>query len=400
MEKFIYIFLWFFVFSIPWDESVHLFGNGTLNKFIGLVFGLVSLLLILRRREISRPGVFLVLFSVYVAWGFVTYFWTVSSPLTIARLITDVQLLLMCWLFAEIGYTPRRRAFLLDAYVLGTLVSVINLIYNYSQNNGMGEYNTRFTAVGMDPNELGLTIAISIPIAWHLSIRYKKSILSWIYQSYIFCALFAILLTASRSGLIEASIGLVFILFTLKKMDKLRICIFIIVFAYLTIYSLSSVPEVIFERLGTIGQQVSTGDLNDRTTIWAAGIKAFEDNPIFGYGAGAYPIEVQKFLGYSMLAHNSYISVLVERGLIGLCVYISIILLSIWRCLQFSSTVKLLWLSVLTIFLLGTSGLTWEYNKITWFIFAMLGQWEYGRRESLRPNQVGLKHNNVHQILE
>ena len=80
-------------------------------------------------------------------------------------------------------------------------------------------------------------------------------------------------------------------------------------------------PLSSFQRLGTTGTEVTQGDLNGRTEQWRQGIRAFMEHPVQGVGTDMY----RSVNTLNKVAHNSYLSVLVEEGLIGFVMFASIL---------------------------------------------------------------------------
>ena len=86
-------------------------------------------------------------------------------------------------------------------------------------------------------------------------------------------------------------------------------------------------PAASRQRLATIGAELVQGTLHKRTTIWKAGLRAWKQRPVAGVGWGAYPDAVKPELGvppiagHEYVAHNSFLSVLVETGLPGFALW-------------------------------------------------------------------------------
>ncbi len=85
------------------------------------------------------------------------------------------------------------------------------------------------------------------------------------------------------------------------------------------------VPETSWTRISTISAQVDSGDLNQRTAIWAAGLRAFAAHPVLGVGEGAYLQISDRQLGEGFVAHNTFVSVLVELGIVGFLLFAAIL---------------------------------------------------------------------------
>jgi O-antigen ligase len=121
-------------------------------------------------------------------------------------------------------------------------------------------------------------------------------------------------------------------------------------------------PLSSFQRLGTTGTEVTQGDLNGRTEQWRQGFNAFEEHPIFGVGTDMY----RSVNTLSKVAHNSYLSVLVEEGLIGFAMFASILAMVAWRVRLLPRWDRNFWMTVLFVWAIGASTLTWEHRKTTW----------------------------------
>ena len=118
--------------------------------------------------------------------------------------------------------------------------------------------------------------------------------------------------------------------------------------------------------MGTIGTEVSQGDLNGRIEKWRLGLQVFADHPFLGSGSNSFPTVTGDNPRH--VAHNSFISVLTETGLIGFGLIMAIgilVLLNVWRHPFWE---RLFWLSLLAVLVIGISTLTWEHRKPTWLI--------------------------------
>jgi O-antigen ligase len=121
-------------------------------------------------------------------------------------------------------------------------------------------------------------------------------------------------------------------------------------------------PLSSFQRLGTTGTELTQGDLNGRTAQWRQGIRAFMEHPVLGVGTDMY----RSVNTLNKVAHNSYLSVLVEEGLIGFVMFASILAMVAWQVRLLPRWDRNFWMTVLFVWAIGASTLTWEHRKTTW----------------------------------
>jgi O-antigen ligase len=81
-------------------------------------------------------------------------------------------------------------------------------------------------------------------------------------------------------------------------------------------------------------------------------------------------------MGVAMVAHNTFLSVLVEEGVIGFGLFCALMgVLGLSAC-QMPPVARKLWIVTLGVWVVGVCGASWEMQKPTWFIFGLLiGQW-------------------------
>jgi len=72
------------------------------------------------------------------------------------------------------------------------------------------------------------------------------------------------------------------------------------------------------------------------------------------------------------VAHNSFLSVLVEVGLIGFVLFGIILTIAIVKAWNHPKWDKSFWLSLLLVWAIGASSLTWEHRKVTWLFLSLV----------------------------
>ncbi len=119
-----------------------------------------------------KLGLILWLGMAFTVVSALSLFWTVSLPLTLQRVITDAQLVGSMWLMREFARSEEQVHSLLVACCFGCFVPMANVLNNFVTGRSIG-YD-RFSSTGavpLDPNDLGLTLALAMPMAWQLMRR-------------------------------------------------------------------------------------------------------------------------------------------------------------------------------------------------------------------------------------
>jgi len=384
--------LWLLVFSIPWEKSITLGGLGTLTRLLGSVALVGGVLDAAIRRTIRPPHLALILTMAFTLWSGTTWWWSADPDATATRALTLVQLCLMSWLCWQLCRTPAQQRALLGAYTAGAAVASLATIARYAGN--LQTYYRRYAAPGFDPNDLGLTVALAIPVALYLASS-RSGPQAWLWRAAVLLCGAAILLTASRTALLCAFAAFLFVPLAWSRSTPVARWSGIALLALFLAGAVKLAPKESRTRIATIGQEITKGTLHKRTTIWKAGLRAWKAHPLSGVGSGAYPDAVRPLIGvpgvpgHEYVAHNTFLSVLVETGLVGFALYAAGLAVFVAFILAMRPHEAALWSVVLAVWLLGASTLTWEHRKAAWILLALLAcEWS---RAFLAPPARGAR---------
>lgn len=383
-RKAAFLFLWVLLFVIPWENAVVIHGFGTISRVVGIpAFGM-ALLAILEcgtLRTLAPPQMIMLFFLV---WGGFTYFWSFEPSATVTAIYTFVQLFMLVWLIWEFAQTRRQQLLLLRAYTLGSIISSAGTLLGFFNNTGL--QSGRYSGLGFNAGDLALILALSIPISLYLAVQERRTTLVWVDGAATVLAFCAIILTASRGSLIACTPTLLMFPFLFPKLRWGRNLVMLLFLALAGIGSWLFMPQSSWSRLSTIGTEISSGTLNERTMIWQVGWQVFGQAPFQGVGAGAYGPALGHTLGWAfdvggtdatspvgrLVAHNTFFSILVEQGVIGFALFFALLLTLVLSAWKLPKVDRIFWLCILLTWAIGALNLTWEQRKPTWFIFGLL----------------------------
>lgn len=379
-------------FMIPWEGVIRIAGLGSGVKVMGFVLAVFWLATVLITKRFRKPGPFQIAVTVFVLWHAVSVFWSANPNRSLAHVITWIQLLLLVLIWWDL-YTTRTAVLAgLQAYILGAYVSLGSAINNYFSGKVFYDHYQRYSAGETNPDGFGFILALGIPLAWYLA-NSKNTLrrspwLRFINYAYIPLAFFGIALSGTRTALIASIVGMLYGLATLTRVRIWVRATILLLLVAAGFYIVTHVQDLrSFERLGTTASELTEGDLNNRTNNWREGFEAFVEHPLLGIGSNMYPTINR----WGKAAHNSFIAVLVELGLIGIFLFgiiVSIVLAEAWRQPKWQSR---FWLTVVAVWVLGSSTLTWTHRKSTWLFLSLLiaAAALYARREeAVEPEEA------------
>jgi O-antigen ligase len=356
------------VFATPWEDAINITGVGTLTRIIGMLVAVSWLGLALVERRFRRPHMFHLFVYLFILWNLASFFWSFSADLTEQRVETYIQLGILTWILWDLYNTPLALRSAMQAYILGAYVLILTTGLNYLTGQGISVYETRFAGANTNANDLALNLALGLPIAWHLAVftsKEKKSkLLSLINYAYVPAAFFTISLTASRMALFATMPAIFYMIGRGNRFKPLHQGLILAAL----IGTIFFIPESSIDRLATTGTELSTGDLGGRGILWRRSLAVFSQNPVLGAGSGA--LNTNALLGGA--AHNTFLSVLAELGLIGFILFVFILAIVGLQAANQPKFLSRLWISVLAVWTIGVFSLTWECRKTTWLFFSLV----------------------------
>jgi len=374
IRKLALICLLLLIFAVPTDGLWSIAGL-SLTKIAGLLlFGMVALLLISGDGLRGSPWFFIAV-TAYICWMLFSFLWTwmpvnyeTSLAINSQQSIKGQLYLFMLVLLAfQVVRTEKDLNLTFAAYLFGAIGLVYFLVSSYDPNST----TVRHEIKGFDANETALQLALGLPVALYLLLTVNSWALRALGIIYIPVALFGIFITGSRTGFITALLGFIGVI---PWLWRARFVWKVVGLGFLVAVSIgitNVVPEKTLERLFSSGTELSQGTLSARSITWSRAWLEINEAPFFGNGLSSFRRVINKY-NIDYTAHNSYIAITVEQGIIGLILYLTVIVTVLLQGFRIPPEQRLLMLSLLFIAIAGQFTLTLNEEMYIWFAYLMV----------------------------
>jgi O-antigen ligase len=315
-----------------------------------------------------KPTLFHTLVLLFFLWNFVSLFWSSDIETTLQRVKTYSQLFLLIFIYWDVFQKPEHLVAGLQAYILGAYVLIASTIQNYLAGNIAVQYEGRYSATGVNANDVALLLIlglpISLPIVMQLFLAVRRNLMSGKLLRianlvYMPLSIFAVILTGTRTSLIAIIPFSVFMIGTQRIQYQRKLLLLLVLFVFLLALS-PFIPQSVIARISTIGDSIHQVDLGGRVNMWRKSIEVLDEHPVLGVGAGA----IDRAIGGAV--HNTFLSVVSETGFIGLTLFLSILGWVFYKMLRLPKTISTVWLVIFFTWLIGIVSLSWEFRKFTW----------------------------------
>jgi O-antigen ligase len=365
-----------FALTVPLDV-MPFFGSGSITAAMGVVLAGAGVWQVVRNGKLRAPPLPLVLLTLSTAWAFVSLLWAHDTTTSATRLATNVQLLGFIWLAWQVARSREDVRWMAGAFVLGCGIAALGTWQSFLsgglQIEDLDELERldegRYVFGGYDPNDMGVTLAIAIPLAVYLALRAGgRPRYRWL--AYLPLGISGIALTGSRGALLTAAVAVAISAWALARHSRALAVAMLAILIAASITVWTRTPDTL-ERVFTLKQSLTSGTLGDRTPIWAAGLQLVAHHPILGVGIGGFPDAVAPYLAYSSVAHNTFLSVTAELGAVGALLFFGAFAAIAIAALRSARDERELVLGLVLTWSVGVSALTWEFRKTTWFLLLL-----------------------------
>lgn len=245
------------------------------------------------------------------------------------------KMILLYFMVASLARRPGQIRAL--AWVV-VLCSAFNAVSGWHQTQLAPEANRfggRVAGVGElgDPNDLALSLIVSLPLAIALWTRERGFWRRWLLFAMIGILIGGVIVTESRGGALALMLVLVFEGYERIPSRTVR-------FGYLAVtlfLGFSAIGLLLAQRgtpLGTVGEDES---VSDRKAAWKGGLRMLLDRPFTGVGIYRFSDALDTYAPPDLTkrnleAHNSFVQAAGDMGLLGLFSFTAMIVLSWLAC--------------------------------------------------------------------
>lgn len=178
-------------------------------------------------------------------------------------------------------------------------------------------------------NSIGMMMSIAFVFFLYYFRTEKKTFAKFLYGFLGFLMIFVALVTGSRKALITVIIGAVTYLILDSEGKRIRSLFLVIAVLLGGYYLVMEVPyfySIVGWRMeAMLAKFTGVGEVDHSALIRGefinAGMEVFTKNPVVGVGLDCFRIFNAQITGYPWYAHNNYVELLADLGLVGFSIY-------------------------------------------------------------------------------
>jgi O-antigen ligase len=373
-------------------DGVPSLSNGAVSapKAAGLLLGISWLATLGPRRDEqlsdARPF-FAYILILFLGWHAITLGWAEDRSLGVASLTRYApDLLLFPIAYAAIR-TERHLRWMVVAMAAAALISATLSVVGPADPTAANFERASGLAGGA--NELAAALVVGIALCIVLALTVRSPLWRLVLIAGTGVCVLGLFLSLSRGGLVALGAALVVSVLVGGRWRGRMLAGALIVSVMCVGYfgAVASLPAR--ERVLEVGG--GTG----RTDLWTVGSRMVEDKPVIGVGAGNFQVASIHYLlepgvitsdefiiTTPKVAHNTFLEVLAEAGVIGLVLFLAIVGASLWWMLsaarKFSRLDDPATELVVRGLVVATSGylvaglfISANYSKLLWLLLAL-----------------------------
>ena len=315
-------------------------------------------------------------YAIFFIYGFVSLAWAKNSTQITSITITLIRVLFISYFLGKRIKREEDIDIIFNLYLITILVLDLyvgkKMVDLYALK---GLINVRFgDNFAFNSNTISVGNIIAILIIVYKILNKRKSVIYFLLMFFYFVIA---LLTQSKKGIIGLIFGAVLYLYykgktSRKRIGRICVAIIFVLIAFQLLLNIPFLYETVGHRLTTFigGANVIDISTRNREELMKFAINLWINHPIFGVGLNNFSI-FQTVGGSGYYAHNNYLEILADLGIIGFMLYYWMPMKLALKKIDFQSDLQVI-LKVITIVLLFFDLGSVTYQDIRVQLFFML----------------------------
>lgn len=288
-----------------------------------------------RRRLFEHAG-FLYVLTLFVVWVLLSMMWAEQSAPVLDAAFRYIPNALLFPITYSAVRTREQALWLVGAFVIGTLISAA---YGLGTATDPGDADRLSGAAG-NANETAAALGAGAALAAALALALKEPALRLAAAIVLPLCLFSMFLTLSRGALVALAAMLVTTVLVAGRRRGPALVAALVAAVLCVGYFVAIAPPAAAERV------LRSDGGSGRTDIWRVGWRMVEANPVIGVGAGNFANTSVHYLlepgailrddyivDTPKVAHNMYLEILAELGVIGFALFLTVLGYSLYCAL-------------------------------------------------------------------
>ena len=338
----------------------------------------------------------------FVVWVFV------ANPASAIGLISNrnwlftfAQLFILLWLMGRLLTTPFEHQLFMALFALIAVYAAFIAIQGSNLGLESGDLNAARSGGIIGSNQGARYLTVGFIFLYYLRSVVKIRLLSYLALVGMILTAVGIFATLSRTGVMLFVVAFVLLLLSEGFITRrLKAVLILVLFLALFVMFLPS------DFVQTIEERASEESAEEETRygLWRAGMDMFQAHPITGVGIGRFRYEIFEYAQYylndkylDLGAHNMYISILAETGLVGFTLFMLMLLSALdsyWKTIRTGTrsekSIAIIWMIALIILMIGGMTKHDQYEKLLWSTIGASLCFHY----SFPKNWIAIKHHS------
>ncbi len=328
------------VLLVPIEELTTFGFSFTLLKVLGAVTFICWFFPSTLKRRKVRSDLFLWVALLFLMWSACSLLWAVDLARGIGAVLTIAQLVLLYWMSCNLIDSEENFRSFMGSFVVGAAVASLIAIFAVHEAG----FAARASVSSLqDPNRFAHSLSVGLIAAAYLACVCRCN------RRYLYIALVPLLalgvfLSGSR-GTWMAVLAAIAAggLFTKSKIYKIILISFLVIIIFFNSLIIGVMPSLMAERISSMTTLADRG--SGRLDIWMVGTEMVKDNWLAGVGINSFPTAYNDYIfkaaagikdrGVMRDAHNTFLCILAELGLLGF------LLFSMFWLVSWKSIIKL-----------------------------------------------------------